>query len=149
MARSGFAFARRSQDTDGSASDVLLLDSIGELAGLYRFAAVVFVGGSLVPRGGHNIIEPAAFAKPIIVGRYTDNFRQIISDFRNSHALVQVDAFGGEALAALTREMIRLLTNHELAREMGLRARNLLNANRGASECTIASIKRILHSHQI
>src|SRR6185295_8350290 len=91
VAQSGFRFARRSEDAlaniDLRTADVILLDTIGELAALYRFAAVVFVGGSLVPRGGHNIIEPAAFAKPIIVGKHTGNFPQIVSDFAEAGAL--------------------------------------------------------------
>jgi len=120
-------------------SDVLLLDTIGELASLYRFASVVFVGGSLVPRGGHNIIEPAAFAKPIIVGPHTDNFRQIISDFLKEDAIVQI-----QRCDALSNEFERLLSEPEKARAMGERAKNILAANRGATERTVALIKELV-----
>ena len=155
IGRSEFTFARRSNFRGSSpdvrtderndektaaaqAADVILLDTIGELALVYRFAAVVFVGGSLVPRGGHNVIEPAAFARPIIVGRHTENFRQVISDFARGDALVQTDASG------LTRELISLLSDPAAAQAMGERARNILLKNKGATECTVQAIKEVV-----
>jgi len=137
IAKSGFKIARRSETANSSRADVILLDSIGELASVYRFAAVVFVGGSLVPRGGHNIIEPAAFAKPIIVGKHTGNFRQIVSDFAEADALVQIDS------NHLADAFLQLLSDRALAREMGDQARGILLANRGACERTIAAIKDV------
>ena len=119
--------------------DILLLDTIGELASLYRFASVVFVGGSLVRHGGHNIIEPAAFAKPVIVGPHTDNFRQIISDFLEDDAVVQI-----QTCDALSKEFERLLSEPEQARVMGERAKDILAANRGAAERTVALIKELV-----
>jgi 3-deoxy-D-manno-octulosonic-acid transferase len=121
-----------------------LLDTIGELAWIYKFAAVVFVGGSLVPRGGHNILEPAAFARPIIVGPYTENFRQIVSDFARADAVVQIAGSGNDAARMLTRELIRLLIEREQAEAMGMRAREILLANRGATDCTVAAIKAVM-----
>lgn len=167
IGRSGFTFVRRSESFDPSGSgvqraiandrefqiepslnsgkaaivgspDVILLDTIGELASVYRFAAVVFVGGSLVPRGGHNLIEPAAFARPIIVGPHTENFRQIVSDFAKADALVQTDP------ANLTRDVINLLTSPERARGMGERALGILLENRGATECTVSAITTVM-----
>jgi 3-deoxy-D-manno-octulosonic-acid transferase len=135
IARSSFKFARRSETASSSRTDVILLDTIGELASVYRFAAAVFVGGSLVPRGGHNIIEPAAFAKPIVVGKHTGNFRQIVSDFAAAGAVVQIDS------NHLAEAFLQLLSDRALAREMGDQARGILLANRGACECTIAAIK--------
>jgi 3-deoxy-D-manno-octulosonic-acid transferase len=123
---------------------LILLDTIGELARIYRFAAVVFVGGSLVARGGHNIIEPAAFAKPVIVGPYTENFRQIVSDFERADAVVQINATGEDAVNSLSRALIGLLSDRERARAIGERARDILIANRGATECTLAAIEEIL-----
>ncbi|MEK6324166.1 MAG: 3-deoxy-D-manno-octulosonic acid transferase [Acidobacteriota bacterium] len=169
IARSGFTFARRSQakvksatearaaradlsfetefngedPTGPRAADVILLDTIGELAGIYRFAAVVFVGGSLVPRGGHNIIEPAAFAKPIIIGPHTENFRQIVSDFERADAVVQISA-EEDVVNSLARNLICLLSDGEHARAIGERARDILLANRGATECTVAAIREIM-----
>jgi 3-deoxy-D-manno-octulosonic-acid transferase len=129
--------------SDG-AQDVILLDTIGELASIYRFAAVVFVGGSLVPRGGHNIIEPAAFAKPIVVGPHTENFRQIVSDFARADAVVQISAAGNDVANRLALELIRLLSDHEHARAIGERARDILLKNRGATDCTIAAIRELM-----
>jgi 3-deoxy-D-manno-octulosonic-acid transferase len=125
------------------AADVILLDTIGELAALYRFAAVVFVGGSLVPHGGHNIIEPAAYSKPIIVGPHTENFHKIISDFARAEALVQVAAAGEGAQGSFMREVIRLLSDREFAGAMGARARDILLKSRGATDCTIEAIKAL------
>ena len=162
--RSGFVFARRSESgqsplkiqspiksigkVDAASStktpDVILLDTIGELASIYRFAAVVFVGGSLVPRGGHNVIEPAAFAKPIVVGPHTENFRQIVSDFLQAGALVQINHAGKDGIAELARELTRLLLDRESARATGERARDLLFRNRGATGCTVAMIRELV-----
>jgi 3-deoxy-D-manno-octulosonic-acid transferase len=170
LTRSGFTFARRSQAKVTSAAedraarvdlsveveciadvaagpgapDLILLDTIGELAGIYRFAAVVFVGGSLVARGGHNIIEPAAFGKPVIVGPHTENFRQIVSDFERADAVVHINATGEDAVNSLARTLIDLLSDRERARAIGERARDILIANRGATECTLAAIEEIL-----
>lgn len=121
-------------------TDIILLDTIGELALMYRFAAVVFVGGSLVPRGGHNIIEPAAFAKPIVVGPHTENFREIVADFARANALLQIEP------TELTHELIRLLSEPLQATAMGARAKQMLMANRGATACTIEEIKEVLAS---
>jgi 3-deoxy-D-manno-octulosonic-acid transferase len=150
LSRSDFSFTRRSDfrlfegkfKNSGLSvekmHDVILLDTIGELASVYRFAAVVFVGGSLVPGGGHNILEPAAFAKPIMVGPHTENFRQIISDFVQDDAVVQTDSH------ALTGELARLLLNKEEACAIGKRARSILLRNKGATECTIGAIADLI-----
>lgn len=144
IARSGFTFARRSQAPDATFPDVVLLDSIGELAALYTFAAVVVVGGSLAPHGGHNIIEPAAFAKAIVVGRHTDNFRQVVTDFLQADALVQIQVSQGDLAAALSNELIRLLSDRECATGMGQRALRMLLVNRGATDCTVSVIKQLM-----
>jgi 3-deoxy-D-manno-octulosonic-acid transferase len=130
---------------EAPSADIILLDTIGELAAVYRFASVVFVGGSLVPRGGHNIIEPAVFARPIIVGPHTENFRQIVADFAEAHAVVQVPATGEDIAGAFTRALIRLLADNETAQAMGVRARQILLMNRGATRCTVAAIRERMH----
>ena len=122
-------------------ADVVLLDSVGELASVYRHAAVVFIGGSLVPRGGHNIIEPAAFARPIVVGPHMNNFRQVVADFTAGKALVQLE---GNSASALAAELIRLLTDTEAATALGARALGILNMSRGATGCTISAIRRAI-----
>jgi 3-deoxy-D-manno-octulosonic-acid transferase len=129
---------------DARTADVILLDSIGELASVYRFAAVAFVGGSLVPQGGHNIIEPAASAKPIIVGPHTENFRQIVADFARDDAVVQLKIGGEDSADSLANWLIRLLTHRDEARAMGERARDILLRSRGATDCTLAAIGEIL-----
>src|SRR5205085_5348761 len=160
IAQSGFRYARRSilrasaatSDrrtppiraasplAEGAGADIILLDSIGELAAVYRFARVVFVGGSLVPRGGHNIIEPAQFAKPIIVGPHTENFRQIVTDFAAAGAVVQIAATSDDLGGAFTSALIGMLTDDDAARAMGERARQILLTSRGATRCTVAAI---------
>ncbi|MGA9767452.1 MAG: 3-deoxy-D-manno-octulosonic acid transferase [Blastocatellia bacterium] len=145
IAQSGFRSARRSESArDSRTADLILLDTIGELAALYRFAAVVFVGGSLVPRGGHNIIEPALYAKPIIVGPHTENFRQIVSDFATADAVVQIKASDEALPDSFTTELIRLLSDTESAQAMGMRAREILHRSRGATECAIAAILELI-----
>ena len=127
----GLAVSRRSAPEASEDADVLLLDSIGELATVYAHADVVFVGGSLVPRGGHNIIEPALYARPILVGPHTENFRQIVSDFRAAEAVEQLEAgAGGRELGAA---ICRLLGDAQAALRMGERAGAVLDENRGAT----------------
>lgn len=142
--QANFSFSRRSQPSAQSDStDVILLDTIGELGAAYRFAAIVFVGGSLVPRGGHNIIEPAACAKPVIVGPHMENFRAIAADFTAADALVQIKSDSNQT-ESLAREFTRLLVDRKDAAQMGARAREILLSNRGATLCTIEAIQKMM-----
>lgn len=95
--RSGLPWTRRSAPDSGVNADILLLDSIGELSGLFRHASVVFMGGTLADRGGHNILEPAIFGKPVIAGPHMENFREIAEHFESRHALLRIDS--GEQLS--------------------------------------------------
>ena len=96
----GWKVVRRSQLSMDmpldAAADLLLLDSLGELAGLYRLADAVFVGGSLVSKGGHNLLEPAAFSKAPIFGPHMENFQEMAAEFVSADAGIQVaiDDFG-------------------------------------------------------
>jgi len=119
------------------ASDVsvLLLDSIGELASLYRLADAVFVGGSLVSSGGHNILEPAAFGKVPVFGESMENFAEIAERFVTSEAALQV---GSPEDAGVS--WIELLRNPERNKKMGETARRLVEESRGATERAIAAI---------
>jgi 3-deoxy-D-manno-octulosonic-acid transferase len=122
--------------TDG---EVLLLDTLGELAQLYALASVVFVGGSLVPSGGHNILEPAVAGKPVLVGPHMENFQEIADAFRSESAMVEVasaDELGREVSALLLDEARRL--------GLGERARGLVGRNRGAVERTAAALAPLL-----
>ena len=121
------------------APSVLLLDSFGELAKIYRFATVAFVGGSLVPAGGHNPIEPAAAGVPVCFGKFMSNFREIAQVFIDHEAAEQVDS--PEAVFAFARRMFREET---LRAEWGERARLAVTQNRGASERTAQRIVELL-----
>ena len=116
-------------------ADVLVLDTIGELAGLYLFADVVFVGGSLVPAGGHNILEPAWFAKAPVFGPSMENFRDMARQFLKAHAAVEVTT--GQQLG---RVWVQLIEDSGLRERMGRAARELSERNRGA---TLRSVERI------
>jgi len=138
---SGFVTARRSDlpiDTEPRA-DVVVLDTIGELAQLYQLATVVFVGGSLVDHGGHNILEPAVFGKPILFGPHMQNFKEIVDAFVGNDAAVQV---GSER--DLEQAMVSLATDPVRRAKLGAAARALVEANRGAKDKTLAVIADLL-----
>lgn len=146
LAASGVKFSRRSAATE-SATDaqVILLDSIGELAAIYRFASVVFVGGSLVPVGGHNILEPALFAKPIIVGPHMQNFREITKEFLRREALIQLrETNACKQSQDLCRTFAELLNDPDRARQLGANARQAIEDNRGATARTVAAIAELI-----
>lgn len=107
----------------------LLLDSMGELAALYARADVVFMGGTLAARGGHNILEPAYFGKPIVAGPHMENFAEMAREFEQAGALKRVNAASELATAIST-----LLDDTASAREIGSRARELVQAKRGITE---------------
>lgn len=118
---------------------VLLLDSIGELASLYRVADGVFVGGSLVDSGGHNILEPAAFGKVPVFGPSMENFAAIASRFVEAGAAIQVTSPEDAGV-----EWIHLLKSPEKMQKMGETARQLVETSRGALERALAEIARPL-----
>jgi 3-deoxy-D-manno-octulosonic-acid transferase len=120
---------------------VLLLDSLGELAGMYRHADAVFVGGSLVHAGGHNILEPAAFGKVPVFGPSMENFREMSGKFLAAGAAIQVKT--SEDLGAAWRGLLR---EPERAARMGASARKLVDRNRGATERALEQIERIVDS---
>jgi tetraacyldisaccharide 4'-kinase len=107
---------------------ILLLDTIGELAGLYAAADAVFVGGSLAPRGGHNIIEPAAVSAPVVVGPHMHNFETITRDFVERQAIIQIR--DEKELLPVTRD---LLKNPRRASDLGKRAFQFVRSQQGIS----------------
>jgi 3-deoxy-D-manno-octulosonic-acid transferase len=143
----GWKVARRSQlSLDApldEEADLLLLDTVGELAGLYRLADAVFVGGSLVPRGGHNILEPAVFAQPPVFGPHMENFQEMAAEFLAARAAVQV---------ANERELgetwVELIRGEERRRRMGESAKALVEANRGATAKSLERIAAILDAQR-
>jgi 3-deoxy-D-manno-octulosonic-acid transferase len=120
-------------------ADVLVLDSIGELAGLYSLADGVFVGGSLVPAGGHNILEPAWFSKPPVFGRSMENFRDMAAQFLAAKAGVEVAS--GQQLGKV---WVQLVEDNTLRERMGNAARGLSERNRGATARSLARIAAVL-----
>ena len=138
-------FWRRSQWNGESLSGaVLLIDSIGELSSLYALADLAFVGGSLVPRGGHNIIEPAQHGVPILVGNHTENFRDIVELFQSRTAVRVVSQ---SELSSAFRE---LLASESQRRELGRRAAETLESQRGATQRTLQKLQQLLtaQSHE-
>ncbi|HKT47475.1 MAG TPA: 3-deoxy-D-manno-octulosonic acid transferase [Candidatus Acidoferrales bacterium] len=115
--------------------NVILLDSIGELASLYGVADGAFVGGSLVPSGGHNILEPAAFGKVAVFGPSMENFAEIAARFLSAEAAIQVASPEDAGVA-----WIELMRNPERMRKMGEVARQLVEESRGATERAIEVI---------
>lgn len=114
---------------DFRGGEVLLVDCVGELMGIYSFSDIVFVGGSLVPVGGHNLLEPASVGVPVLFGPHMNNFREIASKILSSKAGIQVSQ------AAQLPESIRALLDDPAARaEMGANGARLLMENRGATE---------------
>lgn len=116
-------------------ADVLLLDSIGDLAGLYSLADATFVGGSLVPSGGHNILEPASFGQPPVFGPSMENFQDMADQFLDGHAAIQVSS-----AASLAKVWIQLIENQPLRTQIGNAARAIAERNRGATARTIERI---------
>ena len=139
--RAGFKVVRRSDlpiDAEPRA-DVVVLDTIGELARLYEVATAVFVGGSLVNAGGHNILEPAVFGKPIIFGSHMQNFSEIAEAFVRHGAACQV-----QSDRELEGALLSLLTDPVRRAALGAAARALVEANRGATGKSLAAIAELL-----
>ena len=141
--RSGFEAVRRSElptrTRDGS--PIIVLDTVGELAQLYAIADVVFVGGSLVPLGGHNVLEPALRGKPVLFGPHTSNFREA--------AAILAAGGGGRIVhdaAELAAELRRLLGNPGLRAQLGAAAREAAASRHGASRMTLDLVARYLYS---
>ena len=131
LSQSGFDVIRRSELKKGSPDSVsiLLLDSIGELAALFHYATIVFMGGSLVARGGHNILEPARHGKPIVFGPHMENFRDIARLFLESNAAMQIDAPD-----QLVSTLSDLLSNAQKADSIGRNALAVVEQNTGATD---------------
>jgi len=117
---------------------ILLLDTIGELAGVFEVADMVFIGGSLVPTGGHNLLEPAYWSKVIAFGPHMDNFRDIAKLFLEAGAAIQIR--NPEELAHATW----LLENREARERLGASARQVLEQNSGATARTLAGLRKYL-----
>jgi 3-deoxy-D-manno-octulosonic-acid transferase len=144
VAAGGWEVVRRSNlDLNSILSenaDVLLLDSIGELASIYSLADAVFVGGSLVPAGGHNVLEPAWFSRPPIFGPSMENFHEMADQFLSAHAGIQVSSG-----TQLGKVWVQLIEDDAIRNRMGRAAYEISERNRGATERTLERITAILN----
>jgi 3-deoxy-D-manno-octulosonic-acid transferase len=146
LENSGVAWVRRSDwrsAIEGSLQPlkpgtIVLLDTIGELASVYSLASVAFIGGSLIPAGGHNPLEPAQFGVPIVMGPHYANFRAITEDLL-AHQALRIAA--REELAAV---LIELLQEPSAAQAMGSRARQVFTSQAGATGRCVEALKELL-----
>jgi 3-deoxy-D-manno-octulosonic-acid transferase len=131
----GLRFWRRSLwSGEAIAGGVFFVDTIGELAALYSLGTLAFVGGSLVPRGGHNIIEPAQYGVPIIIGAHTENFRDVVSLFRAQNALKVVGP------AELPLAFMELISDEGERLALGRRAADTIRAQQGATQRVLIAL---------
>jgi 3-deoxy-D-manno-octulosonic-acid transferase len=142
LAGSGRPWHRRTawaaSPTPLTPGSILLLDSIGELAGLYAIATVAFIGGSLIPKGGHNPLEAAQFSVPIVTGPYVENFRGIVHTLRAENALTITPPENVSVAIA------NLFAHPEEARRMGMAAQKACKREAGATDRAVATILNIL-----
>ncbi|HGM5551521.1 TPA: lipid IV(A) 3-deoxy-D-manno-octulosonic acid transferase [Pseudomonas putida] len=138
--REGFATVRRSTGANVEAdTSVLLGDTMGELLFLYALADSAFVGGSLVPNGGHNLLEPAALAKPVISGPHLFNFLDIAAQLREAGALAEVD--DAEGLAVEVQRLFELPRDAQRMAEAGLA---VMRRNQGALQRLLDGLGRLI-----
>jgi 3-deoxy-D-manno-octulosonic-acid transferase len=143
---SGMAWNKRSGWEGNSTStiaplkpgQIVLLDTIGELASVYSIAAVAFVGGSLIPSGGHNPLEPAQFGVPIVMGPHYANFRSITDDLR-AHNAIRI-----ATKEEFAESIVALLSNPGDAQAMGERARLVFDQQAGATARSVEALREIL-----
>jgi 3-deoxy-D-manno-octulosonic-acid transferase len=119
--------------------ELVLLDTIGDLAAVYGVADAAFVGGSLVPRGGHNPLEPAQFGVPVVMGRSTENFRDIVATMQGEYALR-----GVRDKEDLERVLVELLTERKAAKAMGERGRKVFEAQSGATARAVEALAALV-----
>ncbi len=148
IASRGYPCVRRSVHRHGAtwakldANSVILGDTMGELRAFYSLSDVAFIGRSLVPMGGSDPMEVAGLGKPMIVGPHTDNFRQPVEALRAAGALVVVDGVPG-----LVRQLRAWLENADEAKRQGRRGQEVVLANQGATDKTVARLVEILNGH--
>ncbi len=139
----GFVSERRSEilKKQNEKHDIVLIDTIGELGKIYSIGTVIYVGGSLIARGGHNILEPAAHGKPILVGSHMFNFKDTYALFSKREACMTVND-----ASTLAEKFIYLLNNEQIRLRMSDEALAIINENRGAARKTMVYLHEILGS---
>jgi 3-deoxy-D-manno-octulosonic-acid transferase len=128
-------------DEEFPGAPLLILDTMGELSRMYSFCDIAFIGGSLVPDGGHNPLEPAAFGKPILFGPYMDDFTEISSDLLEKNAAVV--CHDEDDLFEILKQ---LLVKGQLRNEMGERAQSLVLQHRGVTKRHLEIIDFLINS---
>jgi len=146
LRQQSFCFRRRSALTPGSLPgpadrpvEVVLLDSMGELAALYALADLVFIGGSLVTTGGHNLLEPALHKKAVLFGPCMTNFREMTADFLQEGAAMQV-----QDQDVLAEKLVELCAHPEFRKDIGERGFQIIARNRGATDRILKRIEEVL-----
>jgi 3-deoxy-D-manno-octulosonic-acid transferase len=119
-------------------AEVLLLDTIGELTALFQYATVVFMGGSLVAKGGHNILEPARYRKPIVFGPHMQNFRDMAKLFLDAKAAIQI-----QSASELMPAIAKILAHPDAAAELGRSAASIIEQNAGATDRVLRFLQPI------
>jgi 3-deoxy-D-manno-octulosonic-acid transferase len=122
---------------------IVLLDTIGELASVYSLASVAFVGGSLVPSGGHNPLEPAQFGVPIVNGPSYYNFRAMTDD------LIAHQAIRIAAKEELAGALVELLQDRAVAQALGTRAREVFERQAGATDRCVDALRAVLAQERV
>ena len=135
---------KRTPDKDKYSGAVIILDTLGELSGLYSIADIVFLGGSLIKKGGHNIVEPAIFGKPIVFGQYMSNFRDMAKSFIENDAAMKANSE-----EELFNTLEDLLLNKKKRESLGVNAKQLIEKSRGAIERNVNEIAVLLKENNI
>ncbi|HWR44326.1 3-deoxy-D-manno-octulosonic acid transferase [Sporomusa sp.] len=144
-ARHKFTSVRRTKLAEGETSDqynMIIIDTIGELGKIYGVADIVYIGGSLVPRGGHNILEPAAHGKPILIGPHMFNFKDTYAMLSERDACITVSDS-----SSLAQTILSLLNNPAEAKKMGNEALAIIEENQGASRKSALHLKEVLQTN--
>lgn len=150
LSSSNYNWARRSdpaRDTDRNC-DIVLLDSIGELRAAFALADVAFIGGSITPHGGHNVLEPAAQGVCVVTGPHTQNFTAIVNGLRDSDAIVQLPDVADDAHSVLASTISDLLMNDSRRIEIGKRAKAVCERNTGATQRAIEQIANLIDARE-
>jgi 3-deoxy-D-manno-octulosonic-acid transferase len=149
LQKSGLPWTRRTNPPDANDANatIILLDTIGELPATYTLADIVFVGGSIVDKGGHNVLEPAAAGATVVTGAHTHNFHAIVELMNEAGALVQLPvlevAVAGDEIAYVFEKLLASPAERE---ELGRCAKQLITANQGAADRTMQLIAPLFSS---
>ncbi len=144
---SGFPWSRRSDSPSGrdQKSDIVLLDSIGELRATFALADIAFIGGSIAPHGGHNVLEPAAQGVCVVTGSHTHNFVAVTKALLAEDAILQLPSLSeADASAVLASTITELLSNDSRRKEIGQRAKAVCDRNTGATKRVVDEITKLL-----